>query len=126
MIDPVKLGYWDCESIINAGIYLGPKRYAELIRQADNSYKWDVKCCGIPQDDKAYFDENIDMFDFADITKKEFDKYLSGGQIQLNSHQDGYSYYTLNDKLIKGVSVTKKGYLVKNGVIIKNTPYIIK
>ena len=66
------------------------------------------------------------MFDFADITKKEFDKYLSGGQIKLNSKQGSYSYYTLNGKLIKGVSVTKKGYLVKNGVIIKNTPYIIK
>ena len=125
-IDKVKLGYWDCESLISAGVYLGAKRYAELIMQPDNSYKWDVKCCGIPQDDKQYFEENIDMFDFADITKKEFDRYLSGGQIQLNSHTDGYSYYTLNGKLIKGVSVTKKGYLVKNGVIIKNTPYIIK
>ena len=123
-IDPVKLGYWDCESFINGGIYLGPKRYAELIRQADNSYKWDVKCCGIPQDDKKYFEDNIDMFDFADITKKEFDKYLNGGQIQINSF-NGYNYFTLNGKLIKGISVTKKSKLVKNGVVIKNTPYII-
>ena len=74
---------------------------------------------------KKYFETNIDMFDFADITKKEFDKYLIGGQIQINS-LNGYTYYTLNGKLIKGVAVTKKGYLVKNGVIIKNTPYIIK
>ena len=64
------------------------------------------------------------MLDFADITKKEFDKYLNGGQIQINSN-DEYNYFTLNGKLIKGLSVTKKGYLVKNGVIIKNTPYII-
>ena len=81
-IDKKKLGYWDIEGEFDKGIYLGSKRYAEHILQEDGSYKWEVKCCGIPKENQDYFANNIELFDYCNLNKKFIQKNLENNLIQ--------------------------------------------
>lgn len=119
-IHKTKLGYWDIEGEYQGGIYLGAKRYAENIIK-DNETKWEVKCCGIPKDNQSIFENNIELFDYCNINKKEFEKGLMCGNIKPNSN----SLYTFNNSNLIGVCVTNKSKIVKGGVGIGNIPYML-
>lgn len=124
-IDGKKLGYWDIEGIFDKGIYLGSKRYAEHILQKDGTYKWEVKCCGIPKENQEYFANNIELFDYCNLNKKFIQKNLENNLIKPTNK----GLYIINDVfaplLIKGICQTIKTHRGINGIVFENRPYMI-
>ena len=125
-IDDKKLGYWTIESEFKGGIYLGSKRYAENIKQKDESYKWEVKCCGIPKNNQEYFANNIDLFDYCSIEKKIIQKGLDKNFIK-PCKENGLYYF--NDCFVKyfltGVCQTVKTNRGIDGIVFQTRPYMI-
>ena len=124
-IDDNNLGYWKIENDIKGGVYLGAKRYAEQYLNDE----WDIKCCGIPEADKNFFKYNIDCFAIVE-NKKALEKGLKDGTIIIKEYKENnikykYFYDTINKCKVKGMCLTRKSKAVKNGVIIKNVPYML-
>lgn len=133
ILDKTKLGMWDMESIISDGIYLGAKRYAEKVGvdnkgEATNNikdivnYEWNVKCCGIPVDDQNTVANNIELFQYAELNKKDFEKLLKNNLITIDSKTNLYQY---NGRYLKGIFPVNKSKAVKGGISIIPMPYMI-
>ena len=118
-IHKTKLGYWDIEGVFTKGIYLGAKRYAELL----DGKKWNVKCCGLNDDVKSYLSNNIDLFDYANMTRKDCLKDFASKNITLSP--DECYYMNKNGEPIIGLFPILKKRMTRTGAKLITTSYMI-
>lgn len=53
-IDDNRLGAWKCEGIFRDSKFIRAKTYMEEHQQDDGSWKWDIKCAGMPKEAKKH------------------------------------------------------------------------
>lgn len=116
-----KLGYWKLEGKFIDAIYIGAKRYAELMINDEGEKHWDIKCCGVSTDIINSLDD-IEVFTPCEYSSKELDKL-----IDTFYKTDDIYYYKDKDCTIKvkGLLRSKKKLYVKGGVLIQEQPYAI-
>lgn len=130
LIHDKDLGKWAIEDEFIEGQYLGAKRYAEKVLK-ENKYKWDVKCCGIPEKTRKKIVENISNFNYCNVSQKEFKKlYETNKLVIVNNDGDidnnGYLFKnTDTNKIITGAFVVNKSKESIDGVCIIKQPYLI-
>ena len=104
--------------------YLGSKRYAEMIKQEDDEYKWVIKCCGL--NDKILNKiEDIETFEYSCISKKKLDLLMDKGIIFPGEDKEDIHYYYTDGSKVKGIFKNKKSKVVKGGTLILEQPYIL-
>lgn len=111
-----KLGAWKHEGDFTDAVYIGAKRYAELI-----DGKWDIKCCGVSSDIIDSLDD-INVFKPCEYSPKDLKK-----KIDSFYKKDDIYYYKDKECTIrvKGLLRSKKKLYVKGGVLIQEQPYAI-
>ena len=130
LIHDKDLGKWAIEDEFIEGQYLGAKRYAEKVLKNDE-YKWDVKCCGIPEKTRKKIVENISNFNYCNLSQKEFKKlYETNKLVIVNNDGDidnnGYLFKnTDTNEIITGAFVVNKSKESIDGVCIIKQPYLI-
>lgn len=79
-----KLGHWDLEAEPTKGIFIGPKRYAEYIKNKEGKYEWKITCAGVSPEGKKYIAENIEHYSDEQFVVKsgcKQAKIISGGTV---------------------------------------------
>lgn len=111
-----KLGAWKHEGDFDDAVYIGAKRYAELI-----DGKWDIKCCGVSTDIINSMDD-INVFTPCEYSPKELAKLIDS----FYKTDDIYYYKDKECTIkVKGLLRSKKKVYVKGGVLIQEQPYAI-
>lgn len=123
LIDDKELGKWAIEDEFNEANYLGAKRYSEKVwKKDDNEFKWEIKCCGIPEETQKKIADRVDLFDYCPLMQKDFKKLYNSNKLVV----DGYLYKNIEtNEIIKGAFVVNKSRESVNGVCIIQQPYLI-